>query len=38
MVAERHRGTITVESTLGAGSVFTVRMPGGAAVREVVSA
>jgi signal transduction histidine kinase len=27
MVAERHRGTISVDSTQGAGSVFTVRLP-----------
>jgi two-component system heavy metal sensor histidine kinase CusS len=30
MVAERHRGTITGESTLGEGSVFTVRLQTGA--------
>ncbi|WP_420130116.1 sensor histidine kinase [Longimicrobium sp.] len=34
MIAERHRGTLTVESRPGAGSVFTVRLPvaSGAAV------
>jgi signal transduction histidine kinase len=32
MIAERHRGTLTVESAPGAGSVFTVRLPVGAAV------
>jgi len=34
MVAERHRGTISIESTPGAGSVLTVRLPvtGGNAV------
>ncbi|HEU4885332.1 MAG TPA: HAMP domain-containing sensor histidine kinase, partial [Longimicrobium sp.] len=32
MIAERHRGTLTVESKPGAGSVFTVRLPVGAAV------
>ncbi|HYW12432.1 MAG TPA: ATP-binding protein [Longimicrobium sp.] len=36
MVAERHRGTITGESTLGEGSVFTVRLQMG--VVPVVSA
>jgi heavy metal sensor kinase len=36
MVAERHRGTITVESTLGAGSVFTVRLQTGGAATVVV--
>jgi two-component system heavy metal sensor histidine kinase CusS len=29
MVAERHRGTISVDSTQGSGSVFTVRLPAG---------
>jgi two-component system sensor histidine kinase BaeS len=36
MVAERHRGTITVESTLGAGSVFTVRLQTGVVAPVVV--
>lgn len=37
-IAERHRGAITVESRVGEGSVFRVRLPSAARARREVSA
>ncbi|HEX5872427.1 MAG TPA: HAMP domain-containing sensor histidine kinase, partial [Longimicrobium sp.] len=37
MIAERHRGTLTVESTPGEGSVFTVRLPVGSGAAVAVN-